>query len=154
MVKDPRFNSHWSLKDNRFMYLTFLFLEAEQQVSPTLISSQLIYRAEKVHIIIVLSGVLGTGNRDLWGQRQLYVEGGRLESYPRYDISRVSSPLCGREQSQAVKSLLLRFKDAILSQQPSVSIVWSSLDRSVDPSCLLKTTLSHHILWIIILKKI
>ena len=26
MVKDPRFNSHWSLKDNRFMYLTSLFL--------------------------------------------------------------------------------------------------------------------------------
>ena len=40
-------------------------VEAEQQVLPTLISSQLIYRAEKVHIIIVLSGVLGTGNRDL-----------------------------------------------------------------------------------------
>ena len=26
MVKDPRFYSHWSLKDNRFMYLTSLFL--------------------------------------------------------------------------------------------------------------------------------
>ena len=25
VVKDPRFNSHWSLKDNRFMYLTSLF---------------------------------------------------------------------------------------------------------------------------------
>ena len=45
-------------------------------------------------------------------------------------------------------------KDAILSQQPSVSIAWSSLDRSVDPSCIRKTTLSHHILWIIISKKI
>ena len=45
-------------------------------------------------------------------------------------------------------------KDAIFSQQPSVSIGWSFLDRSVDPSCIQKTTLSHHILWIIISKKI
>ena len=35
--------------------------------------------------MIILSGVLGTGNRDLYGQRQLYVERGRLESCPRYD---------------------------------------------------------------------
>ena len=40
-------------------------VEAGQQVAPTLISSQFIYRKEKVHIVIVLSGVLGTGNRDL-----------------------------------------------------------------------------------------
>ena len=68
MVKDPRFNSNGSLKDNRFHVLDLFILievEAEQQVCHTLISSQLIYRTEKVHIIIVLSGVLGTGNWDL-----------------------------------------------------------------------------------------
>ena len=46
------------------------------------------------------------------------------------------------------------FKDAILSQQPSVNIAWSSLDRYLDSSCIRKTTVSHHTLWIIILKKI
>ena len=28
MVKDPRFNSHWSLKDNSLMYLTSLFIRS------------------------------------------------------------------------------------------------------------------------------
>ena len=45
-------------------------------------------------------------------------------------------------------------KDAILSQQPSVDIAWSSLDRPLDSSCIRKTIISHHTLWIIISKKI
>ena len=34
LVEDPRFDSHWSLKDYRFMYLTFILIEVEgaQQV--------------------------------------------------------------------------------------------------------------------------
>ena len=67
---------------NFFILITW---KLDQQVMSTQIWSHFIYWAEKVHIVIVLFGVLGTGNRDLWGQRQLYVEGGRLGSYPRYD---------------------------------------------------------------------
>ena len=103
---DLRFHAIHSVKHNRFMYVHLYYWRYSKQEASEFSYDYRVFIFEfnvQTSCVLSLFQELVTSS----GQRQLYLEGGRLESYGKYDISPVSGPPGADLNSSRLVKILL-----------------------------------------------